>query len=98
MKRHTKIYFDFFNVDYDPVSGWHNCISEISGLPATDVHHIEARGMGGSKYADRIENLMALTRDEHEKFGDKKQYIEYLKEVHRNYIERFTKNKFKRLV
>jgi len=92
MKKHTKIYFDFFNVEYDPISGWHNCVSEISGLPAKDVHHIEARGMGGSKNADRIENLMALTREEHDKYGDKKQYLQYLKQTHADYIKRFTKD------
>ena len=92
MKKHTKLYFDFFGIDYDPVSGWHNCRSEISGLPAQDINHIECRGMGGSKTKDYIENLMALTREEHIKYGDKKQYIEYLKEVHSNYIKRFKKN------
>jgi hypothetical protein len=95
MKKHTKIYFDFFKIEYDPVSGWHNAVSEISGLPSKDVHHIDCKGMGGSKTKDNIENLMALTREEHEQFGDKKQHIEYLKEVHSNYINRFTKNKFK---
>ena len=95
MKKHTKIYFDFFGVSYDLSSGWHNCDSELSGLKADDIHHIECRGMGGSKTKDNIENLMALTREEHEQFGDKKQYIEYLKQVHSDYIKRFAKNKFK---
>jgi len=93
MKKHTQKYFDFFNIEYDPVSGWHNCKSEISGLPAQDIHHIECRGIGGSKTKDTIENLMALTREEHEQYGDKRQYIDYLKSVHKNYIERFAKNK-----
>ena len=93
MRKHTKMYFDFFNVDYDHVSGWHDCVSEISGENAVDIHHIDSRGMGGSKNADRIENLMALTREEHEFYGDKKQYLEYLKQVHGDYIKRFTKNK-----
>ena len=95
MLKHTKIYFDFFEIEYDQQSGWHNCISEISGLPATDIHHIERRGMGGSKNKDKIENLMALTRDEHDKYGDKPEFMDYLKEIHGNYIERFAKNKSK---
>ena len=95
MKKHTKLYFDFFGVEYDPVSGWHNCKSEISGLKADDLHHIDCKGMGGSKTKDNIENLIALTRDEHEKYGDKKQYIDYLKTVHSDYIERTSKGKFK---
>jgi hypothetical protein len=95
MKKHTKIYFDFFNIEYDPVSGWHNAVSEISGLPAVDINHIECRGTGGSKTKDNIENLMALTREEHNEFGDKKQYVEYLKRVHSDFINWFAKNKFK---
>ena len=94
MKKHTKIYFDYFNVEYNE-SGWHNCKSEISGQKAQDIHHIEARGMGGSKTKDNIENLMALTREEHEQFGDKKQYLEFLKEIHTSHIKRFAKNKSK---
>jgi hypothetical protein len=93
MQKHTKIYFDFFNVDYDPVTGWHDCVSEISGLPAVDINHIECRGMGGSKEKDNIENLMAMTREEHIFYGDKKQYLEYLKQVHGDYIKKFTQNK-----
>jgi len=92
MQKHTKIYFDFFGVEYDQVSGWHNCKSEISGLPAVDINHIECRGMGGSKTKDNIENLMALTREEHERYGDKKQHIEYLRTIHLDYIKRFAKN------
>jgi 5-methylcytosine-specific restriction endonuclease McrA len=30
-----------------------------------DIHHIEPRGMGGSKTLDVIENLMALCRECH---------------------------------
>lgn len=81
MKKHTKIYFDYFGYsgeDYIP--------SEISGLPAVDIHHIERRGMGGSKSADNIENLMALTREEHIKFGDKTEHLEGLKEVHKKFM------------
>jgi len=92
MQKHTKIYFDFFEIDYDPVSGWHNCRSEISGLPAQDIHHVERRGMGGSKSADRIENLMALTREEHINFGDKEQYKDWLQNIHDEYMLKFKKN------
>jgi 5-methylcytosine-specific restriction endonuclease McrA len=55
---------------------------EVCGKTAVDIHHIEARGIGGSKEADNIENLMALCREDHIKFGDKKQYKEFLKEKH----------------
>jgi 5-methylcytosine-specific restriction endonuclease McrA len=38
--------------------------------------------MGGSKTADRIENLMALCRTCHDTMGDIKSYREYLEEKH----------------
>ena len=60
---------------------------EICGCQAVDLHHIEARGMGGSDTKDSIENLMALCRGHHVKFGDKKQHKEMLIEVHLNFIK-----------
>jgi hypothetical protein len=79
---HTKIYYDFFGYDessYIP--------SEISGEPAVSVHHIDCRGMGGSKTKDYIENLMALTFQEHMDYGDKKQYTDCLKEIHLKFMK-----------
>jgi hypothetical protein len=38
--------------------------------------------MGGNKKADVIENLMCLCREHHLEYGDKKQYKEFLKEIH----------------
>ena len=55
---------------------------EVCGSQAVDCHHIEARGMGGSKDKDTIENIMALCRQHHIEYGDKKQYKEFLKEIH----------------
>jgi 5-methylcytosine-specific restriction endonuclease McrA len=58
----------------------------VCGAQAVDVHHIEARGMGGNKEADVIENLMGLCRKCHIEYGDKKQYKEFLKDIHaKNY-------------
>lgn len=78
MKNHTKTYLNFFGYD---TSDFIPC--EMCGLKAQDIHHIEARGMGGSKHADNIENLMALCRKCHIDFGDKKQHKEMLKVVHK---------------
>lgn len=78
MKNHTKTYLKFFGYD---TSDFIPC--ELCGLKAQDIHHIEARGMGGSKHADNIENLMALCRQCHIEFGDKKQHKEMLKVVHK---------------
>jgi hypothetical protein len=54
----------------------------VCGKTAVDIHHIEARGMGGTTTKDVIENLMCLCRECHLKYGDKKQYKEWLKDIH----------------
>jgi len=84
MKNHTRLYLDFF--DYDE-SDFIPC--ECCGGEADDTHHIISRGMGGSKLKDYIENLMALCRECHTKYGDKKQYMDYLKETHLNFIKNY---------
>ena len=78
MRNHTKTYLKYFGYG---TSDFIPC--EMCGLKAQDIHHIEARGMGGSKHADNIENLMALCRQCHIDFGDKKQHKEMLKVVHK---------------
>lgn len=82
MKKHTKIYLDHFGYGLD---SFIPC--EICGARAVDIHHIERRGMGGSKNADDIHNLMALCREDHIEFGDKKQHMEYLKLVHQEAMQ-----------
>ena len=77
MKKHTKIYLDYFGYDQ---SSWIPC--EMCGQTANDIHHIEARGMGGSKTKDTIENLQALCRNCHMELGDKKEHKAMLKVVH----------------
>lgn len=42
--------------------------------------------MGGSKKLDTIDNLMAVCRECHIKYGDKKDHIEYLKSVHERQV------------
>jgi hypothetical protein len=77
MKKHVKLYLSFFGYD---TSDFIPC--EVCGKQAQDIHHIEARGMGGSKLADHIDNLQALCRECHIEFGDKKQHKEYIKDIH----------------
>lgn len=69
MQKHTKLYLKHFGYD---VTDFIPC--EVCGAKAVDIHHIEPRGMGGSKKADTIDNLMALCRECHIEFGDKKQH------------------------
>lgn len=86
MKKHTQIYLKemgFDTTDFIPC--------ELCGKQANDLHHIEARGMGGSNTKDTIENLMALCRECHIETGDKKQYKGLLKATHIAYMRRFKK-------
>ena len=65
---------------------WIPC--EVCGATAQDIHHIEARGMGGSKEADTIENLMALCRTCHVAYGDIKEYKERLQATHNHHLSK----------
>jgi len=82
MQNHVKVYFQFFGYDKSDFIPCEVCKGE-----AVDIHHIECKGMGGSKTKDNIENLMALCRKHHEEYGDKKQYKEMLKAIHKAHIQ-----------
>jgi predicted restriction endonuclease len=78
MKPYTKLYLDYFGYDE---SDWIPC--EWCGTRrAIDIHHIKARGMGGTKKPDTIENLMALCREDHHRMGDRKDWIDILQARH----------------
>ena len=77
MKNHTKVYLEKMNYD---TSDFIPC--EVCGYKAVDIHHIEARGMGGTKKKDTIENLMALCRKCHMDYGDITEAKDYLKRIH----------------
>ena len=75
MQKHTKIYMDYFGytiADFIPC--------EVCGKQANDIHHIEARGMGGDPSKDVIENLQAVCRNCHISYGDIVEYKTKLKE------------------
>lgn len=83
MKKHTKVYLDYFGYGAEDFIG-----CEVCGSRAVDIHHIEARGMGGSKKLDTIENIMALCRNCHVEYGDKRQYMDNLKAVHQKKLSK----------
>ena len=82
MKKHTKTYLDhfgYFGDEFIPC--------EMCGKKAVDIHHIEPRQSGGSKLKDNIENLMAVCRRCHLKYGDKEQYKNLLHDRHKEKLE-----------
>ena len=80
MRPHTKLYMDAFDYCIDD----YICSELNTSKRCNDVHHIDARGMGGTSKEDRIEELMGVTREEHVKYGDKKHYMCYLYTAHRS--------------
>lgn len=78
MKKHTKIYCDYFGIgEQDYVScEWCGC------RRAVDIHHIEPKKRGGSKDKDYIENLMGLCRECHIEAEAKRISKEELTKVH----------------
>jgi len=62
MKKHIRIYLDFFGY-----SGYEYMPCEICQNPANQVHHIDPRGMGGSKQKDHIDNLLGCCFECHRK-------------------------------
>jgi hypothetical protein len=81
MQKHVIIYCKYFG--YADES---EIMCEICGPPqrAVDVHHIDARGMGGSELMDIIENLMGLCRKCHNKYGDIEHFKPNLRKIHEN--------------
>ena len=77
MKKYTRTYLNYFGYDENDFIP-----CEVCNKQAVDIHHIQAKGIGGSKTKDNIENIMALCRECHTKYGDKKQYKDFLKQIH----------------
>lgn len=82
MKKHIQIYmnyFDYVKDDFIPC--------EVCGSKAVDVHHIEPKGMGGSKTKDFIANLVGLCRSCHTKCHSDKAFSSRTKEIHLHKME-----------
>ncbi len=57
---YKQLYFRFFGYGIDDV-----IMCTVCNSIAVDIHHVHPKGMGGSKYADRIDNLIAVCRNCH---------------------------------
>jgi 5-methylcytosine-specific restriction endonuclease McrA len=88
MKNHVKIYLNHFGYDTTDV-----ILCEVCNDVAVDIHHIEARGMGGDPKGknDVIENLQALCRSCHDRFGDRKKYVSLLLSCHQTKLNEYSK-------
>jgi hypothetical protein len=84
MLKHTKIYLSFFGYgEQDRIP------CEVKGCTnrGVDVHHIQRRGMGGSKEKDYIENLVGLCREHHERAEADPAFNREIKGQHLSRIE-----------
>jgi hypothetical protein len=76
-------FFDYGEEDFIP--------SELSGKRAVDINHIHPRSQRPDLLND-ITNLIALTREEHDRYGDKKQWVEFLQNIHNEFMKNHGKN------
>lgn len=83
MKKHTRVYLNFFGFKIPE-----DCFCEVCGNPAVDINHIDARGMGGNPSGDKdkIQNLMATCRECHIKYGDVPELKEVLEKTHKLFM------------
>jgi hypothetical protein len=81
LKKHVAIYIKAFGIGEQSYVPCEACLRDMKMVRATDIHHLENRGMGGSKNKDCLENLCALCRSCHDKAHSDRAFNEYLKET-----------------
>jgi hypothetical protein len=90
MRKHTKIYFDYFGY-----TGQEFIACEVCGKRGVDIAHIIARSKFGSKTKDKqddIDNLMSLCRECHYNYDfNNKWTSEEMQEIHHNFIDNYGK-------
>jgi len=85
MQKHVKNYLEYHGLyEGDPLAC--EVCGKVGIIPDDiDIHHIEPKGMGGSKLKDNPENLIALCRTCHEYAHDQNT------PSHRDYLRRCRK-------
>lgn len=79
MKAYTRTYLKFFGFPFDP-NFFVPC--EYCGAKSVDLHHLIPRSLRPD-LVNRIENIMALCRKDHDRAGKDRAFNEELKQVHR---------------
>ena len=72
MTKHWKIYNDFWLPELT-IAQTYQCTACGQWL-GTDIHHIQNKGMSGSKFKDFLENLICLCRKCHDRCHKDKRY------------------------
>lgn len=84
MQNHTKIYLKYFNFSEEEFIP-----CEVCRQKAQDIHHIVPRSKFGTQQKEKqddINNIMALCRKCHNKYGQIKKYINFLTQIHERYV------------
>jgi 5-methylcytosine-specific restriction endonuclease McrA len=85
LQKYTKNYLEYFGYT---VADFIPC--ECCGSQSHDFHHIVPRskfGKNNKEEQDRVENVMALCRLCHVRYGQNKRYNDFLQELHNKTIE-----------
>ena len=87
MKNHIKVYLEGMKIQkLDRFEDMYIPCEWYCGRPSVDVNHIDARGMGGSKTKDYLENLVGMCRKHHDDFEAGRIDEDELRQVHLNNI------------
>lgn len=82
MQNYQKTYLKVLGYDLKDTTILNKIVCELTGQIADDIHHIKFLMSGVDRQDYPFERLIALTRELHTKFGDKKQYFDYLLWIH----------------
>jgi len=85
MQKYAKNYLEHFGYT---IADFIAC--ECCGSQSHDFHHIVPRskfGKNNKEEQDRVENVMALCRLCHVRYGQNKRYNDFLQELHNKTIE-----------
>lgn len=85
MRKHAKNYLNYFNLgEQDFIYCEYSFVELGVMIRADDLHHIIYRSHGGS---DEFENIIALSRNIHNKAHDNEISKQKLTEVHNHFVE-----------